>query len=265
MISSKGSRKDVYMAKKQVRTKEVCFQNEQMYIYGKMFFPSVSEEIYDTIILAHGLGVNHTEMTDYARSFARAGFAAYIFDFRGGSSNSKSSGTSLDMSVKTEIEDLNFVIDCLATKTYVRRLVLFGESMGGFVAAHSAVERMAHIDKLILLYPAFVIPAQARKLYPKNKEIPQQISFTYMTVSRKYYEDARRMSSFGNVLKYEKDVLIFHGTLDDDVPVSYSRQASDLYKKAHYVEYEKAGHGFTGQDFYDTVNTTIRFLKGEPL
>ncbi len=58
----------------------------------------------------------------YAILLAEMGYASYCFDFNGGSvMNNKSDGKKEDMSVLTEVKDLEAVIDYLRTLSYVNR------------------------------------------------------------------------------------------------------------------------------------------------
>ena len=43
---------------------------------------------------------------DYAKALAKKGYAVYCFDFCGGSPGSRSSGSTLEMSIFTEQKDL---------------------------------------------------------------------------------------------------------------------------------------------------------------
>lgn len=74
----------------------------------------------------------------YAAFLAEMGYAAYCFDFNGGSvMKSKSDGQTTEMSVLTEVNDLETVIDYVSTMPYVNKdkIFLMGCSQGGFVSA----------------------------------------------------------------------------------------------------------------------------------
>ena len=59
-------------------------------------------------------------MTQYTEAFARMGYAAYCFDFNGSSVfGSKSDGKSTEMSVLTEVRDLESVIDYVSSRPYI--------------------------------------------------------------------------------------------------------------------------------------------------
>ena len=63
-------------------------------------------------IVSHGCMANQDTVRHYARHLAEINHAAYCFDFNGGSvMGGKSSGKTTDMSVLTEVMDLEAVID----------------------------------------------------------------------------------------------------------------------------------------------------------
>ena len=76
-------------------------------IYGKIFLPqSKKKEKFPTVIYSHGFGGSYEYGVDYAKALAKKGYAVYCFDFCGGSPGSRSSGSTLEMSIFTEQKDL---------------------------------------------------------------------------------------------------------------------------------------------------------------
>ena len=63
------------------------------------------------VIFSHELGNDHTSGERYAKRLAEAGYAAYVFDFCGGTvSGNKSDGSNNTMSILTEASDLEAVL-----------------------------------------------------------------------------------------------------------------------------------------------------------
>ena len=58
------------------------------------------------VIFSHGFGGNYQVGTQYARGLAAKGYVVYCFDFCGGSPDSRSDGSTLEMSIFTEQKDL---------------------------------------------------------------------------------------------------------------------------------------------------------------
>ena len=86
---------------------------------------------------------NQKSVRHYAKLLASMGYASYCFDFNGGSAvKSKSSGKTVDMSVLTEVKDLEAVISYAKERSYTNseQIVLMGCSQGGFVSALEAAK-----------------------------------------------------------------------------------------------------------------------------
>ena len=124
-------------------------------VYGELNVPA-SDGPVPLIILSHGFGGNHMGSQDYADYFYSQGFATYSFDFCGGGMGSKSDGTMLEMSVLTEAEDLNAIIDFFQDDARFSAIYLWGASQGGFVSAYVAAQRPDDIAKVVLEFPAIV-------------------------------------------------------------------------------------------------------------
>ncbi|MBP1581438.1 MAG: alpha/beta hydrolase [Oscillospiraceae bacterium] len=193
-------------------------------------------------IVSHGFMANQMTVKHYAQFLAGMGYAAFCFDFNGGSiMMGKSDGKTSDMSVITEVSDLCAVIE------YTKRLehtdssniLLMGCSQGGFVSALTAAKLKDQIDKLVLFYPALCIPDDARsgkmmwaKFDPQN--IPEIVKCGPMKLGRCYIADVVHMNPFDEIKGYEGDVLIVHGTADKIVNISYAEQTVATYKSEPY-------------------------------
>lgn len=135
-----------------------CYSREK--IFGLLYTPAEYKGKLPAVILSHGYNSSHRELLDMAECLAKSGFAAYCYDFCGGSAVSKSGGSSLDMSIETEISDLKAVIKTISETDHIDtdRIYLYGESQGGFVSALTAAQIPDKIAGEVLLYPAFCIP-----------------------------------------------------------------------------------------------------------
>lgn len=90
----------------------------------------------------------------------KRGYIAYAFDFCGACSKSRSDGSTDNMTLFSEIEDLKAVLStvCAMDNVDADQIYLFGTSQGGLVTALAAEECEAIVKGEILLYPAFNIP-----------------------------------------------------------------------------------------------------------
>ena len=204
-------------------------------------------------IVSHMFMVNYKLTVKYARALAECGYLSVCYDFNGGGLFSKSDGKSVDMSVLTEVADLEAVIAEVLKheKADASRLMLMGCSQGGFVSALVAARHPGMVEKLILFYPALSIPDDARKgqmlmakFDPKN--IPEVIRCGFMKLGKCYVTDVIEMDAFKEISAYEGPVLILHGTKDTAVDVSNSKKAAEVYPNARLELIADAGHGFFG-------------------
>lgn len=243
--------------------KEILCEREGMSIYGQSYIPGDGNGKYPTVIMGHGFTGTYRDNANYAAYLAENGYAAYVFDFCGGSNNTKSDGDTKGMSVLTEVEDMKTVVDHFKTLDFVdsEHIFLMGESQGGFVAALTAAQRPDEINGLIMLYPAFVIPDNAKKSYASVSAIPDDINLWGVHVGAKYYSDMWDFNVYDEIRKYNGDVLIFHGTQDNLVDLSYSQRAKETYKSAELVIYKGAGHGFNNSDAKDASDKIVEFVN----
>lgn len=188
-------------------------------------------------IVSHGFMANLMTVKHYAKSLASMGYAAFCFDFTGGSViMGKSDGKSTEMSVLTEVSDLCAVIEYATGLKYTdpSNILLMGCSQGGFVSALTAAKLKDQVSKLVLFYPALCIPDDARsgkmmwaKFDPYN--IPEIVNCGPMKLGRCYVADVVNMNPFEEIKDYEGDVLIVHGTADTIVANHYAEKAKSVY------------------------------------
>lgn len=215
-------------------------------------------------VVSHGFMAYQDTVRHYAKELARLGYCAYCFDFCGGSVvKGKSDGKTTEMSVLTEVQDLEAVICYTKSLPYTgNELLLMGCSQGGFVSALAAAKDPEAVRKLVLFYPALCIPDDARagkmmfaRFDPKN--IPEQINCGPMKLGRCYPADVIDMDPFCEISKYSGPVLIIHGTNDKIVRLDYSQRAQSSYVNAELKIIRNGGHGFSKK--HDKV--AIGFLK----
>ena len=240
-------------------------QRDQLVIRGFVLKPDI-EGKQPAVIISHGFASNTHHTQKYAEHFAEAGWMSVYFDFCG-SGRGKSDGDSEDMSVLTQVEDLSAVLDAVQTWPQVdkNRIVLAGCSQGGLVSALLAAKREAEVERLILFFPAFCIPDDARRgSMLGSKFDPKNVPNTFRAISIKlgavYVLDAQKLDPYKETGTFQKPVLICHGTHDKLVDYSYVEQAEKAYPNAKLVRIEKGDHGFVLHGFKEAIGTAVAWL-----
>lgn len=170
-------------------TQELYAERDGNRIYGVLYRPQDAGEKLPAVIFSHGFGGTYRVGVPYAQALAEKGYAVYCFDFCGGSYSSQSDGSPLDMSLRTEQEDLEAVICMVQELDFIDadNLFLMGTSQGGAVSAVTAADHPDEIRGLILLYPAFIMAERANELFQSEEEIPDTYSFMWMEVGHDYF------------------------------------------------------------------------------
>ncbi len=217
------------------------------------------------VVVSHGFGSCARDTKKYAQVFVEEGYAAVCFDFCM-SGSGRSSGSSLGMSVLTEKVDLLNVLDYVKSLDFVdpARITLAGCSQGGLVSALAAAEREADVERLVLYYPALCIPDDARRGRMINAKfdpdhVPDRFRALFVKLSSKYALDVMDMDPFQEIRRFQKPVLIVHGTKDRLVDIRYSRRACECYPNCRLVEVN-GGHGFIFGGFAQSRQATLEYL-----
>ena len=248
------------------RYREFTCERGGLKISGREY--RTKDGVLPAVIVSHGfMGSQMGDEKDYAIYLAEKGYAAFTFDFCGGGPNVKSEGRTQDMTVFTEAEDLTTVFAYVKGLPNVDKehIVLMGCSQGGFVSALTAAELKKDVDKLILFFPAFCIPDDARRgqmimarFDPKN--IPETVPCGPMLLGRCYPESVLELDPNEAIKAYEGPVLIIHGTADGLVNYRYSEAAQKAYADCRLVPIEGADHGFRGDEIPQALAAIDAFL-----
>lgn len=213
-------------------------------IFAQAFVPQTEGKL-PVVIMSHGYNCTLESVLDYAEGLAAHGFITVAFDFCGGSLRSKSEGSSLQMSLKTEVADLMAVVAAAKEIPAAdeNRIYLYGESQGGCVSALAAGEHPELFAGIVLMYPALCIPDDWRRITADGT--PDTFEIFGMTLSRKFADEIPREDIYSLISRFEKPVLILQGDRDDIVDISYSERAQKAYKNAQLAVYSGEGHGFS--------------------
>lgn len=231
-------------------------------LYGVLQMPE-GEGPVPLVITCHGFGGSYRGALDYADYFAAGGYAVFSLDFCGGGLWSRSDGTMQEMSVLTEAEDLNAVIDFFRDDPRFSGIFLRGESQGGFVASYVAAKRPDDIAGLILEYPAYVLQDDAERRRLPDGSFPETSRLLGMRIGRRYSEDVTSFDIYELMAGYAGPVLILHGDWDWLVPMSYSERAVKAFPNAQMVVMPGQGHGFLGTGREEAKKKELAFLDAQ--
>ncbi|MDD2213363.1 MAG: alpha/beta fold hydrolase [Oscillospiraceae bacterium] len=231
-------------------------------IYARLYIPAGQTPALPVVILAHGFGGDLRQTVRSAEILVTAGLAVCVFDFCGGGPHSHSSGRMQDMSVLTELEDLQVLRDYVEQIPQLdpEQIFLMGESQGGLVAALAAARRPRFCRGLILIYPALIIPDDARQRCQGLLELPSESQVLGQTIGQRYNLDVLNMDVYQEILPYQGPVLIVHGTADPIVPIAYAQEAARRYQQARLVALDGAGHGFSDAQLAESLQAVSDFM-----
>ena len=246
-------------------TQEIWVQNGDFSIYGIAYVPETEGKV-PLVIFSHELGNDHTSGERYAQRLAAAGYAAYVFDFCGGTvGGNKSSGSNKGMSILTEASDLEAVLEAAKSWDFVDdgRIVLLGGSMGGLVTTVVGSGHQEEIAGMILMYPALSAKADSgAERYATEDEIPEDVSLFggWIHVGKNYITDLRKTDFDQLLSSYRGHILLLHGDHDGTVPVSWSENAKEIIPDCEFHVIKNGGHEFFGQPFEDAMSYILPYL-----
>jgi uncharacterized protein len=207
------------------------------------FFPGSGP---DVVVLAHGNGGNLSHRSRIAIELRKTlNASVLLFDYPG---YGKSGGSPSEAGCYAAGDAM---IEWLAKEKGVpkKRIILFGESLGGGVATELAVR---HEHKALVLTKTFTsLPAAAKDLFPI---LPTQ----WLMTNR--YETIKKLPGI------HTPVFIAHGTADRTVPFHHGEalfSAANEPKAFHRMEGQEHNAWFTS-DFYRELKSFLeRHRKNE--
>ena len=246
-------------------TREIRVQNGDLSIYGIAYVPDRNSKL-PLVIFSHELGNDHTSGERYAERLAEAGYAAYVFDFCGGTvGGNKSDGSSKGMSILTEVSDLEAVLEAAKAWDFVDadRIVLLGGSMGGLVTMVVGSGHQEEIAGMILMYPALSAKADSgAERYATEADIPEEVSLFggWIHVGKNYITDLWQVDFDQLLSSYQGHMLLLHGDRDGTVPLSWSEKAKEIIPDCEFHVIQNGGHEFFGQPFEDAMAYILPYL-----
>ena len=247
-------------------TQEIWVQNGDNRIYGVAYVPNTDKKV-PLVIFSHELGNDHTSGVRYAERLAEAGYAAYVFDFCGGTvGGNRSDGSNREMSILTEASDLESVLSTAKSWDFVNpdKIVLLGGSMGGLVTTVVGSTHQDEIAGMILMYPALSAKDDSEaEQYQTEDDVPEDVSLFggWIHVGKNYITDLWKVDFNQLLSSYQGHMLLLHGDKDSTVPLSYSEEAKEIIPDCEFYVIKDGGHEFFGQPFEDAMGYILPYLE----
>ena len=226
-------------------------------VSGVFYAPSAPSP---AVLFCHGYNGGHRDFMPDAAFMAENGVASLAIDFCGGSSRDKSGFPTTSMTMATEKEDALAAAAWLAARPCVTDVFLFGGSMGGLASVLAGVEKPDRLAGLILLYPALSIADGWRARFPESRDVPETMDFWGMTLGRDYFLDLMARDLFSLLPQLDLPAVIFHGALDEVIPLSASERAAKLLNASLHI-FPHEGHGFTPEAQVQVDSLALQFIR----
>ena len=249
---------------KEIIIKEIKIPHHNRSVNAILYTPNAKQKS-PIVIFSHGYNGCKSDFDAHARYLVENNIAALCYDFCGGSTRDTSGMLTTDMTLFTEVEDLEAVIAAVKCRANIDsdNIFVFGGSQGGLVTAMTVDDRSEDVRGMILLYPAFCIPDDWNRRFPKDTDIPKEEELWGMKLGRVFFESIRGYDVFENVGKYKNAVLVLHGDKDPIVALGYSERLEKTYDKVSLTVFPGEGHGFTPEGDRKVMEMVCDFVEAE--
>lgn len=213
------------------------------------------ENGFDLVLVFHGFTGNkvdhHGMLRTFSEEIVEMGYSVFRFDFLG---CGDSDGTFYeDESIAYQIQQGIYLVHQFRQEGY--NVHLFGFSLGGIIAAHTAVKTQA--SSLFLLSPA----GNFHEILPMMLNEKQEVNG--FMISDSLIQEAQQFSYFDGIFDYEGNVKIVQGNQDQYVSFASYKKFKEGFKKGEGILIEKADHCFSSTLLSNQVRKEIRNFYGK--
>lgn len=240
--------------------KHVEIENQKgMILRGYLHLPENAKKV---VVFFHGFTGNKTEHNAHFRNIARMlekeNVASLRMDYHG---NGESDGEFTDFNFDVLLDDAQRMINYAKNIPGIEHVAIFGFSLGGAVASLSANDD--NCEQLVLISPAGCMPITGKKAFDNARKLDNgNAYFSGFEMSEEFVKSIEAKDMYANCDKFNKNVLVIHGTKDLSVSYLYGVRYSVAYSNSRLVLIEGSGHGY---DTYEQKNElykhVIDFLK----
>ena len=191
----------------------------------------------DAVLLLHGHSGNRDQLLVHADYLLEAGYGLLSIDFR---HHGESDGTFTSMGYY-EIKDARAAYRYLAQKPGVERIVIWGHSMGGAVAAQLMSEVAAAglvIDATFADFAALVRDRVSAMGFPAFP-IAELYVWLFGVLSR---SDLSTYRPIDDLARVDLPTLLFHGSDDAAIPLSHAEGLAAANPKVRLSIFDGGAH-----------------------
>lgn len=196
-----------------------------------------------TLLQMHGNGGCLVSQFNAISPLVEKGFQAFIFDYSGfGFSEGKPTRNTV---LADAISALDYVQNCEVKKD--TKLIIYGQSLGGHLAAVVATKRQNHIDGLVL-----------EGAFSSHKDVA---NYMIPVLGKIFVKQG--YSALKSIKNYHKPLLVIHSTEDKTVPISMGNK---IYTNANQPKefYEVKHCHICATNFYaDEIAEKIKLMLNE--
>ncbi len=220
----------------------------------------------DLVVMLHGYTGHKNEngflFKQIAQKIALEGYASLRFDFLG---SGDSDGDFVDMTFTSECNEARTMIDYAYKLNQNKPIILLGFSMGGAIAGYLSYEQSDKIKKLILMSPAGCMDMHAKNTFTQNLvDEAGNVDLGGYFLNKKFMESFEGINLYQNIEKFNKPVLIIHGSCDLSIPIEYGKKYHELYPNSEFCEIVGAPHCYTKVNYRKEIQRQIiKFLREE--
>lgn len=245
----------------------LVFRSAGQQIIGILHLPEAKRKA-PLVVLVHGwsgnsLGVWNSFFVKSARAFAKSGFAALRFDFRG---SGNSEGEFENQTISSMLLDLKNVLDQIAKHEAINihQVALVGHSQGGYISIlHTAKDKRIKVMVLWMGRTADLKDFWSKTTFDDMKRKGYAIWDEYKVLNKKYVADSAKYNSSSTLRKIRVPIGMIYGELDTIVPPSEGLRVKKLAKGVKELKiFQDLDHNFTGEKIQEKVmGATLSFFK----
>ena len=191
-------------------------------LYWRCWLPD--GQVKAIILVAHGLGEHIARYNNLVNNVVPLGYAVYGLDHQG---HGKSEGTRIFVDrFQTYLDDLKTFYDMVRKDNPGKKVILYGHSMGGLIAAAYTLQHQTEIDGLVVSAPAI---KAGESITPATITLARILSVVSPKLGVQALDSNFLSHDKAVVEAYDKDPLVYRGKIT-------ARLGSEMFSTMAKVE-----------------------------